>query len=265
MRNQAGTRGESRCAVDAGTPAAGSRRSTSRSARWPGRRTPRPASAAPTPRRRDSARRSKTLETVTVTAQKRTENMQKVPISMQAIGETAIKRQDIQDFNDYAKLMPSVSYGTVGGGVFSGPGFAQVYMRGVASGGDGNHSASQPSVGMYLDEQPITTIQGSLDIHIYDVARIEALAGPAGHAVRREFRSRHDPHHHQQARPDRIRRRLFGRRRARSTAAASATSSKASSTCRSRPRRRSAWSAGRSTMPATSTTRTARARFRPRA
>jgi outer membrane receptor protein involved in Fe transport len=122
----------------------------------------------------------KTLETVTVTAQKRTENMQKVPISIQAISETTLKRQDIQDFDDYAKLIPSLSYSSIGGGVFSGPGFAQVYMRGVASGGDGNHSASQPSVGMYLDEQPITTIQGSLDIHIYDVARIEALAGPQG-------------------------------------------------------------------------------------
>ena len=122
----------------------------------------------------------KTLETITVTAQKRTENMQKVPISMQAIGEATIKRQDIQDFDDYAKLIPSLSYSSIGGGVFSGPGFAQVYMRGVASGGDGNHSGSQPSVGMYLDEQPITTIQGSLDINIYDIARIEALAGPQG-------------------------------------------------------------------------------------
>ena len=33
---------------------------------------------------------------------------------------------------------------------------------------------------MYLDEQPITTIQGALDIHIYDIARVEALAGPQG-------------------------------------------------------------------------------------
>ena len=53
-------------------------------------------------------------------------------------------------------------------------------MRGVASGGNGNHSGSLPSVGIYLDEQPITTIQGALDIHIYDVARVEALAGPQG-------------------------------------------------------------------------------------
>ena len=43
------------------------------------------------------------------------------------------------------------------------------------SGGDGNHSGSLPSVGMYLDEQPITTIDGALDIHIYDIERVEAL------------------------------------------------------------------------------------------
>lgn len=121
-----------------------------------------------------------TLGTVTVTAQKRTENLQKVPISIQVLGEQKLKQQNVTDFDDFAKLMPSVSYQSVGGGTFSGPGFVQVYMRGVASGGDGNHSGSQPSVGMYLDEQPITTIQGALDINIYDVERIEALAGPQG-------------------------------------------------------------------------------------
>ena len=35
-------------------------------------------------------------------------------------------------------------------------------------------------VGMYLDEQPITTIQGALDIQMYDIERVEALAGPQG-------------------------------------------------------------------------------------
>ena len=80
----------------------------------------------------------------------------------------------IQDFEDYVRYLPTVSYQTFG------PGFAQVYMRGVASGGDGNHSGSLPSVGVYLDEQPITTIQGALDVHLYDIARVEALAGPQG-------------------------------------------------------------------------------------
>ncbi len=53
-------------------------------------------------------------------------------------------------------------------------------MRGVVSGQDGNHSASQPSVGTYLDELPITTIDGTPDIHVYDIARIEVLEGPQG-------------------------------------------------------------------------------------
>lgn len=137
--------------------------------------------APPVPATKDQATKdTRTLDTITVTSQKRVENLQKVPISVQVLGEQKLKQQDVMSFADYAKLLPSLSYGTVGGGVFSGPGFAQVYMRGVASGGDGNHSGSQPSVGMYLDEQPITTIEGSLDVHIYDVERIEALAGPQG-------------------------------------------------------------------------------------
>jgi len=127
-----------------------------------------------------NGQKAKTLETVTVTSQKRTENLQKVPISIQVLGEEQLKQQHVSDFNGYANLLPSVSFQSQGGGVFPGPGFVQVYMRGVASGGDGNHSGSQPSVGVYLDDQPITTIEGALDVNIYDIARIEALAGPQG-------------------------------------------------------------------------------------
>ena len=123
---------------------------------------------------------ARTLDTITVTAQKREENLQKVPISIQVVGNQQLEQQNVASFADYAKLLPSLSYGNAGGGVFSGPGFVQVYMRGVASGGDGNHSGTQPSVGMYLDEQPITTNQGALDIHMYDIERVEALAGPQG-------------------------------------------------------------------------------------
>ncbi|MBB6092151.1 outer membrane receptor protein involved in Fe transport [Povalibacter uvarum] len=114
------------------------------------------------------------LENVIVTAQKRQEDLQEVPLSIQALGTAKIEELGISDFNDYVKYLPSVSYQTIA------PGFAAVYMRGVASGGDGNHSGSLPSVGIYLDEQPITTIQGALDVHLYDIARVEALAGPQG-------------------------------------------------------------------------------------
>lgn len=114
------------------------------------------------------------LEEVIVTAQKRAESLQSVPISIQAIGTQKLEELHVSDFDDYAKYLPSLSYTT------GGPGFARVYFRGVAAGDNGNHSGSQPSVGIYLDEQPITTIQGSLDVHMYDIARVEGLAGPQG-------------------------------------------------------------------------------------
>jgi outer membrane receptor protein involved in Fe transport len=111
---------------------------------------------------------------IIVTAQKREENLQDVPISVQAIGTRRLDQLNISNFEDYTKQLPSVSFQS------SAPGSTTVYMRGVASGGDGNHSGSFPSVGFYLDEQPVTTIGGTLDVHIYDIARIESLAGPQG-------------------------------------------------------------------------------------
>lgn len=120
------------------------------------------------------ADRTTTIDDVIVTAQKRDENLQDVPISIQALGGERLDQMGVSDFNDYVKLLPSVSYQTIA------PGFSGVYMRGIASGGDGNHSGSLPSVGVYLDEQPVTTIQGPLDVNVYDMNRVEALAGPQG-------------------------------------------------------------------------------------
>jgi len=114
------------------------------------------------------------LEEIVVTATKRTESMQEVPISIQAFGTEKLEQLNVARFDDYVKMLPSVSVQS------GGSGFGTVYFRGVAAGGDGNHSGSMPSTGIYLDEQPITTIQGALDVHIYDIERVEALAGPQG-------------------------------------------------------------------------------------
>ena len=111
---------------------------------------------------------------IIITATKREENLQNVPISVQAIGTRRLDQLNISNFEQYTKQLPSVSFQT------AAPGFTTVYMRGVASGGDGNHTGSLPLVGSYLDEQPVTTIGGTLDVHIYDIARIESLAGPQG-------------------------------------------------------------------------------------
>lgn len=111
---------------------------------------------------------------IVVTASKREENLQDVPLAITAIGTERLDELQVKEFQDVVKFLPSVTIQT------AAPGFSQVYFRGVASGENANHSASLPTVGTYLDEMPITTIQGALDIHAYDLARVEALAGPQG-------------------------------------------------------------------------------------
>ena len=118
------------------------------------------------------------LGEVIVTAQKRAESLQDVPISIEALGEEktgGTERPELQGLRAVPaeRDIAAVRRRAV-------PASAPVYMRGVATGGDGQATTSQPSVGMYLDEQPITTIQGNLDVHLYDIERVEALAGPQG-------------------------------------------------------------------------------------
>src|SRR5215212_7823546 len=111
---------------------------------------------------------------IIITATKREENLQNVPINVQVLGTRRLDQLNISNFEQYTRQLPSVSFQS------AQPGVTIVYMRGIATGGDGNHSGSLPSVGSYLDEQPVTTIGGTLDVHIYDIARIESLAGPQG-------------------------------------------------------------------------------------
>jgi len=114
------------------------------------------------------------LEEVIVTATKRAESLQDIPLSVQVLNERMLENLGVKGFEDFIQYMPTVSYTS------DGPGYGILYMRGIASGGDGVHSGSMPSVGFYLDEQPVTTINQILDVHIYDIARIETLSGPQG-------------------------------------------------------------------------------------
>ena len=111
---------------------------------------------------------------IVVTATKRSESLQKVPLSIQALGEETLDQQQVSGIDDFAKLLPSVSFQSFG------PGQSQLFFRGISSGGDGLHIGPLPATGLYLDETPVTTIAGSVDLHVYDIARIEALSGPQG-------------------------------------------------------------------------------------
>src|ERR1700755_2486231 len=91
------------------------------------------------------AQEATALEEVVVTAQKRTENLQDVPISVQALGKQKLEELHVPGPDNDVKYLPSVSIDRSNGQRNSGqPGTTHVYMRGVNSGGDGNHSGSQP-------------------------------------------------------------------------------------------------------------------------
>ncbi len=114
------------------------------------------------------------ISEIIVTSQKREESLQHVAMSIQALDAKKLDQLNVTNFQDYVKYIPSLSFQT------AAPNQTTIYMRGVSDGGNGNHSGPLPSVGSYLDEQPITTIAGTLDIHIYDMARVEVLPGPQG-------------------------------------------------------------------------------------
>mgnify|MGYP002379174822 FL=1 len=111
---------------------------------------------------------------IIVTATKREESIQDIPLSVQALGAATLDEHQVQSFDDYANLLPSVSYQSFG------PGQAQVFFRGVSSAGDGLHIGSRPTAATYLDDAPVTTVANTVDLHLYDVARVEALSGPQG-------------------------------------------------------------------------------------
>jgi iron complex outermembrane recepter protein len=111
---------------------------------------------------------------IVVTAQKRSESIQKVPISLQALGTETLAQHQVSNLDDYVKLLPSVSFQTYG------PSQSDISIRGVATGGINLPGGSLPTVGIYLDEIPVSTIGAMLDVHAYDLARVEALSGPQG-------------------------------------------------------------------------------------
>ena len=115
---------------------------------------------------------------IVVTATKRSENMQDIAVSVNAIGEKALDELRVDTFEDYLQQLPNV---TAGGG---GPGQSTIYVRGLASTTPNLTTAGvaglAPNVALYLDEQPLSQPGRNLDVYAADLQRIEVLAGPQG-------------------------------------------------------------------------------------
>jgi hypothetical protein len=118
------------------------------------------------------------LGEIIVTAQRRSENLQEVPISIQAITGEAIAQMNVATFDDYVKLLPNVTTASFG------PGQNEIYMRGLSLGTQGPQgngvTGNFPNVAVYVDEQSSMLPSHNLDVYAVDLERIEVLEGPQG-------------------------------------------------------------------------------------
>jgi iron complex outermembrane recepter protein len=118
------------------------------------------------------------IQEIVVTAQRRAENMQEVPISIQALTGETLAQLNVQTFDDFVKYLPNVTAAS------NGPGQGNIYMRGLSTGGLGNQGSgvvgSFPNVAIYLDEQSGQVPGRNLDVYAADLERIEVLEGPQG-------------------------------------------------------------------------------------
>jgi outer membrane receptor protein involved in Fe transport len=109
------------------------------------------------------------LGEIVVTATHKAESVQKVAISMLALDPAKLEQHQVVSFADFANMLPSVSFSSLG------PGRSQPFFRGITAAG-----GQASTVGTYLNEIPITTAGRLPEVHIYDVERLEALSGPQG-------------------------------------------------------------------------------------
>ena len=105
------------------------------------------------------------LEEIIVTAQKRAETEQSVPLSMTTFNAAALQQKEITEFFDYATKVPNLGFAMTGDGVGTA---RTISIRGIS--GDN-------VTGFYIDDTPLPD---SIDPRILDVARIEVLRGPQG-------------------------------------------------------------------------------------
>ena len=119
-----------------------------------------------------------TLQEITVTAQRRTENIQDVPISIRALTSETLTQLNVATFDDYIRYLPNITAAN------NGPGQNEVFFRGLSVGSQASQSGSStglnPNVAIYLDNQSGQLPNRNLDIYAADLNRIEVLEGPQG-------------------------------------------------------------------------------------
>jgi outer membrane receptor protein involved in Fe transport len=118
------------------------------------------------------------LQEVVVTAERRSESVQNVPNTIQAITGEKLTELKVSTLDDVLKFLPNVTYSN------NGPGNGNIYMRGLSAGFAGNQSSAAiapfPNVALYLDDSSMTFPSRNVDVYMADLERVEVLEGPQG-------------------------------------------------------------------------------------
>jgi len=126
----------------------------------------------------DEEQPSAGISEVVVTAQRRSESIQDVPITVQAMTGEQMKQLGVVSFNDLMKYTPNVTFSG------NGPGTGNIFLRGLGGSGSGNQSQSTtapfPNVALYLDDQSMQFPARNNDVYLVDMERVEVLEGPQG-------------------------------------------------------------------------------------
>ena len=111
------------------------------------------------------------LEEIVVTASRRAESIQDVPIAISAITGEDLARLGADSIQDYYRIVPNMAV------VDRGPGGRQYSIRGVST---GIVDLGAATVGVYIDEMPVTANGFQPDLSVFDLQRVEVLRGPQG-------------------------------------------------------------------------------------
>ncbi len=118
------------------------------------------------------------IQEIIVTAQRRSESVQNVPITIQALTSDTLEQLHVQTFDQVVRYLSNVTAPT------AGPGQSQIFMRGLSVGSDGTQSGGSisgfPNVAIYLDDQSGQLPGRNLDVYAADLERVEVLEGPQG-------------------------------------------------------------------------------------
>ena len=120
-----------------------------------------------------AAEETSALRDIVVTAQRRVERIQSVPVAVTALDQTALDSGQVKDLRDIAGRVPSL----VVDNVAAGPSAAAISIRGISF--EDIEKSFDPAVGVVVDGVFVGTNTGQL-LDSFDIERLEVLRGPQG-------------------------------------------------------------------------------------